>query len=142
MSASVAIPLAILIGATAQRHALWPPRWPALFALLAVLPFAIDALTHLGAVPERLRFPPLLFAAVVIGAIVPLSLVRPLSSDVAPFAIVMLVVEMASRLKWTYSALIAALPAARIVQLAVQYRAPGYAIWVIAIAFVLFDGLC
>jgi signal transduction histidine kinase len=132
---SFAIPLAILIGATAQRHAIWPPRWPTLFAVIALLPFAVDALTSLGIVPPSLRFPPLLFAAVVIGAVTPLSFIKPISSDVATFAVVMLVGEMASRLKWTYSAAIALVPSVRIIQLAIHYKAPSYGIWVIAFAF-------
>jgi signal transduction histidine kinase len=130
-----AIPLAILIGAVVERRALWPPRWPALFALIALLPFGVDALTHRGLVPEALRFPPPLFAAVVIGGVTPLSLIKPVGNDVAPFALVMLAGEMASRLRWTHSLLIAAIPSARIIQLSVQYRAPSYSIWVIALAF-------
>ena len=130
-----AIPLAILIGATVERHALWPPRWPALFALIAVLPFAVDMLTHRGVLPDWMRFPPLLFAAVVLGAITPLSFLKPISNDVAPFAVVMLVGEMASRLDRKLSALIAGLPIAAIIVLTVQYHAPSYAIWVIAFAF-------
>src|SRR5438132_4671297 len=90
---SFAIPLACLVGATIQRHALWPPGLPALFASLAVLPFAMDAATHLRVVPESLRFPPLLFAAFVIGGVTPLSFIKPVSSDIAPFAVVMLVGE-------------------------------------------------
>jgi signal transduction histidine kinase len=137
---SFILPAGILVGAAIERHALWPPRWPALYALIALAPFAIDALVHLGTIPERLRLPPLLFAAIVLAGVAPLSFIRPVNNDVAPFATVMLVGEMASRLKWKYSLAIAALPAARILQLVVQYRAPSYGIWVIALAFAWMAG--
>lgn len=135
-----AIPAAVLVGATIARHALWPPRWPALFALIALVPFAVDALIGLGLFPARLRFPPLLFAAVVLGAMAPLTLVRPMNNDIAPFAIVMLVGEMASRLKKTQSLLIAAVPSIFVIRLVVEYHAPGFGIWVIAFAFAWMTG--
>src|SRR5581483_7717819 len=115
-------------------------RLPALYAFFIVLPFGVDALVQLRVIPSRLRFPPLLFAAVVLGAATPLCLLRPISNDIAPFAITMLVGEMGSRLRRPLSALIALLPSIAVAVLAIQYRAPGFTVWILAFAFAWMAG--
>jgi signal transduction histidine kinase len=135
-----AIPVAVVVGAVVQRHALFPPRLPALWALILVVPFVTDALASLHVVSDRFRFPPLLFSAVVIGASVPLSFVRPLNSDIAPFALVMLVGEMASRLELRRSIAITAIPAVLCTELVIRYRAPGFGIWILAFGFAWLAG--
>jgi signal transduction histidine kinase len=159
---STVIPAVVLVAGLVERHALWPPRWPALFAFLALLPFAVDAVTAIELFTKaddgsrrvfrvraehsgvrrgvrRLAFSPLLFSAVVISC-VGVLIARPLNSDVVPFVLVVLVGEMVSRLGRAQGGIVALASSGLVIGVAVAWQAPGYLLWVAGFAFSYLGG--
>jgi signal transduction histidine kinase len=83
------VPVLLALAIAIQRDALVPPRWPALVAGLAALPWVLELV---GVRPPR-RWSAatvrLLYSAVVLGAVLALIL-SPVRVDVAPFFLVYL----------------------------------------------------
>ena len=92
--ASAVIAVAVAVPLVVQHDAVAPPRAAALWAALAVLPWLVDAVL----VPTKRAGTPIwLFVPIVIGAVVAISL-DPTETELAPFFLVLLCAEMATRL--------------------------------------------
>jgi signal transduction histidine kinase len=120
----VAIPLSVAIGVSLQRHALIPPRWPALAAGVAALPFVLEF--------GGIRLPQALSTLLVLGAVLAL-VANPVDTDMAAFFLVFLTAHhalVASR--WQGILAMAGSIAVMVgVEVAGRYR--GSFIWVLAI---------
>ncbi|MGH2759439.1 MAG: sensor histidine kinase [Actinomycetota bacterium] len=126
------IPAAIAGEVAFHRRAVWPPTIEALWIVLAVAPYILDALDQ--AVPFRLSLPEWLFSAMVIGPTT-LLLLEPVELDFVPFMLVFLAGEMGSRLRIPASALVAGAGIGVMMGLEIAGIFQGGFIWVIGILF-------
>lgn len=128
-AASFAVALAI--GVTAQRGGLLSPDAVALWAVVAALPWIVDAVLF---VMKRTGVPVWLFTIVVVVSVVGLE-VNPVELDWAPFFLVLLTGEMATRLSIGGSVAVLLVSIATMLGLEILGRYDGSFIWVLALAF-------
>lgn len=129
--AAAAVAVAVAVPLAVQHDAIAPPRAAALWAGIAVLPWLVDAVLF----PiKRIGTPIWLFVPVVIGAVVAIGF-DPATTDLAPFFLVLLCAEMASRLAFRGGIVVLAASWAALLGLEVWGRVDDSFIWFVGIAF-------
>jgi signal transduction histidine kinase len=123
--------VALAIGVTAQRGGLLSPDAVALWAVVAALPWVVDAFLF---VMKRTGVPLWLFTLVVVVSVVGLEW-NPVELDWAPFFLVLLTGEMATRLSIGGSVAVMLVSMATMVGLEILGRYDGAFIWVLGLAF-------
>jgi signal transduction histidine kinase len=123
--------VALAIGVTAQRGGLLSPDAVALWAVVAALPWVVDAFLF---VMKRTGVPLWLFTLVVVVSVVGLE-VNPVELDWAPFFLVLLTGEMATRLSIGGSVAVMLVSIATMLGLEILGRYDGAFIWVLGLAF-------
>jgi signal transduction histidine kinase len=121
--------VALAIGVTAQRGGLLSPDAVALWAVVAALPWIIDAVLF---VMKRTGVPVWLFILVVVVSMVGLE-VNPVELDWAPFFLVLLTAEMAGRLSFGGGVAVLLVSIATMLGLEIAGRFDGAVIWVLGI---------
>jgi signal transduction histidine kinase len=96
---AAAFAVALAIGVTAQRGGLLSPNAGAVWAWVAVVPWVVDTVLYLR---QGRSVPVWVFTLVVVGALIGLE-VDPVEVDIAPFFLVLLTAEMATRLRFGQS---------------------------------------
>jgi signal transduction histidine kinase len=124
--------LAVMIGVAVvvQRDALAPPRSELLWAALAVAPWVVDAVFY---PMKRIGVPIWLFVPVVIAAVLTIEL-DPTHTDVAPFFLVLLCAEMASRLSLPGGVVVLGASLAAVVGAEVWGQVNESFVWLVGIA--------
>ncbi|MGH8983382.1 MAG: sensor histidine kinase [Acidimicrobiia bacterium] len=123
------IAVAIAVGVAAQHHAIAPPGSPAFWAALAALPWIFDALLF----PiKRIGTPIWLFVPVVLAAVGAIQL-DPVTIDFAPFFLVLLTAEMASRLRLAGGLVVFAAAVAVMLGLEIWSSVDDSFVWIIGI---------
>lgn len=148
----VGVSFAVLIPAVvaaAQRHALFPPRWPAAILLLAVSPWIVEAglvLAHVRRAHGRSKeddpelLPKPVFVAVVVASVVAL-LRSPNDMDTTPFLLVFLAGEMGSRLSMRGALGVAGASAGAMIGVELAGWYDGSLLWVLGIVLAMFMGI-
>lgn len=121
---------ALAIGVTAQRGGLLSPNAGALWAAVAALPWLVDAFLFML---KRTAVPVLLFTLVVVGATVGLE-VDPVEVDIAPFFLVLLSGEMATRLVFRASVAVTLVSIGTMLGLDIWGSYDESFVWLLAIA--------
>jgi signal transduction histidine kinase len=127
---AAAFAVALAIGVTAQRGGLFSPNAGALWAAVAVLPWLFDAVMF----PlKRVGLPIWVFTLVVVGATVAIE-TDPVDVDIAPFFLVLLTGEMASRLSIGSSIAVALVSMAAMLGVDIWGEYDESFVWLLAIA--------
>jgi signal transduction histidine kinase len=127
---AAAFAVALAIGVTAQRGGLLSPNGGVLWAAVATIPWLVDAVLFLR---RRGGVPVWLFTLVVVGATVGLE-VDPVELDIAPFFLVLLTGEMATRLTIGGSVAVMLVSMAAMLGLEVWGFYDGAFVWFLGIA--------
>jgi signal transduction histidine kinase len=128
---AAAFAVALAIGVTAQRGGLLSPNGGALWAAAAAVPWIVDAVLFLR---KRSGVPVWLFTFIVVGAVVGLE-VDPVELDWAPFFLVLLNGEMATRLTFGASVAVMLVSMAAMLGLEVLGFYDGAFVWLLGIGF-------
>jgi signal transduction histidine kinase len=126
---AAAFAVALAIGVTAQRGGLLSPNGGALWAAVAAVPWLVDAVLFLR---RRSGVPVWLFTLVVVGAVIGLE-VDPVELDWAPFFLVLLTGEMATRLTFGASVAVMLVSVAAMLGLEVGGAYDGAFVWFLGI---------
>jgi signal transduction histidine kinase len=129
--------VALAIGVTAQRGGLLSPNAGAIWAVAGAFPWIVDAVLFML---KRTGVPVWLFTIVVVGATVGLE-VDPVEVDIAPFFLVLLTGEMATRLTFRASVAVMLVSMGTMLGLDIWGSYDESFVWLLAIALSWAGGL-